>query len=217
MTVKAWLEGHTLDLQDLVALFPDGPVRVALQDDRYYLSADEIDGHSEYAECFDLAEAIVARLNGIARVRIAHFRAIRLSDVYEIDGGLVIKGSPVEIRIRASMTAAVTHGGVVQSDPPDGPRYAAIASSDPDVDEALRLMGGAAAPTWTDLYKIHEIIEHSGKLKPAMSEAGISANQWKLFTRTACHPEAAGPEARHSRSAQRPPADPMTLETLGSW
>jgi len=35
MTVKAWLEGHQFDLEDLVQLLPSGDVRVVREDDAY--------------------------------------------------------------------------------------------------------------------------------------------------------------------------------------
>ena len=42
MTMKAWLEGDQLDLQDLVDLLPSGDVRVVREGEAYHLSAPEI-------------------------------------------------------------------------------------------------------------------------------------------------------------------------------
>ena len=84
----------------------------------------------------------------------------------------------------------------------------ATASSDADVAEALAIMGQPEPPNWVELYKVYEIIEHTGLLKAAMGAAGVSANQMSLLTRTACHPVAGGPGARHGRSRQDPPSSP---------
>jgi hypothetical protein len=56
-----------------------------------------------------------------------------------------------------------------------------------------------------------EIIKHSGRLQVAMDAAGLSKKQVDLFGRTANHPEAAGPDARHARSKQEPPKQPMPI------
>jgi hypothetical protein len=103
------------------------------------------------------------------------------------------------------------NGQPADSAPAPGPGYAATASSDADVAEALAIMGQPEPPNWVELYKVYEIIEHTGLLKAAMGAAGVSVNQMSLFTRTACHPVAGGPDARHGRSRQDPPMHPMPI------
>jgi hypothetical protein len=51
MTMKAWLEGHEFDLEDLARLLPTDDVRVIKEGDGFYLTAAELDnprpaGHS---------------------------------------------------------------------------------------------------------------------------------------------------------------------------
>jgi hypothetical protein len=43
-------------------------------------------------------------------------------------------------------------------------------------------------PSFSDLYKIHEIVEQSGHGKSAMGSAGISKAAMSRFTRTAKRP-----------------------------
>jgi hypothetical protein len=94
------------------------------------------------------------------------------------------------------------------------------ASIDADVAEGLAIVGQPTSPTWVELYKVYEIIEHTVRLMAAMAAAGVSVNQVSLFARTACHPDAAGPDARHGRSRQDPPKNPMPIhrarEIIGS-
>lgn len=97
--------------------------------------------------------------------------------------------------------------------PPPGPDYLKVAAGNADVAEALATMGNPSPPNWVELYKVYEIIEHAGALQTARQAAGISSKGLTLFARTACHPDAAGPDARHGRSRQAPPKNPMTIGT----
>ena len=66
------------------------------------------------------------------------------------------------------------------------------------------LLAKLDGPSFSDLYKIHEIVEHSGHGKSAMGSAGISKAAMSRFTRTANHQRPAdlnlgtGPQA-HQR------------------
>jgi hypothetical protein len=119
-----------------------------------------------------------------------------------------------------------TDGGKPVSRPsPPGPRHAEIAAAYPDVAEALAIIGQSDPPKWFELYKVMEIVEHAGALKSAMAAGGISANRKTLFTRTADHHKASGVDARHARSNNQPPNNPMGIEEaremigrlLGAW
>jgi hypothetical protein len=125
----------------------------------------------------------------------------------------VVQAGCAEIRAQAMPPTVLINGQPAASPPPPGPGYAATASADGDVAEALAIMGQPTPPNWVELYKVYEIIEHTGQLKAAMAATGVSAKQLSVFTRTACHPAAAGPQARHGRSRQDPPPNPMPIAT----
>jgi hypothetical protein len=53
VTVKAWLEGHQCDLQDLAELLSSGDVRVVREDDSYYLTSPKIDNPPQGATFYE--------------------------------------------------------------------------------------------------------------------------------------------------------------------
>lgn len=60
-----------------------------------------------------------------------------------------------------------------------------------------------------NLYRVLEIIEGRADI---VGSGWASANEVDRFRRTANHPRAAGPNARHARSNVEPPPRPMTPE-----
>jgi hypothetical protein len=211
--VKAYLDGHHTDLETLAELFPAGETRVGRDDDGFYLTAADIENRRAGVPCYDVAPVVLQRVNGLARVMRSGYRPVRLSGRYQ-EGERrlqVVHAGCSEIRVQAMPVTILINGQSAASAPPPGPRYAATASSDADAAEALAIIGQPEPPNWVELYKVYEIIEHTGLLKATMGAAGVSANQLSLFTRTACHPAAGGPDARHGRSRQDPPKHAMPI------
>ena len=211
--VKAWLEGHHIDLETLADVIPAGDTRVVRDDDGYYLTAAEIDDRPAGVPFYEVAPVVLQRVNGLARVMNTGYRPVRLSGRYQ-EGERrhqVVHAGCAEVRVQAMPVTILINGEPAASAPPPGPAYAATASTDSDLAEALAIMGQPTPPNWVELYKVYEIIEHTGQLNAAMRVAGVSANQISLFTRTACHPAAGGSDARHGRSRQDPPKNPMPI------
>lgn len=214
VTVKMWLEGHQFDLEALAELLPTGDIRVETDGNGgFYLTANEIDNRPAGIPFYEVAPVVLQRINGLARARNASYRPVWLSDRYQ-EGDIrhqVVRVGTAECREQAMPIIPLINGAPVPSPPLPGPRYAALASVDADVAEVLEIMGRPEAPNWVDLYKVYEIIKYTGQLKMAMAGAGISSNRASLFVRTACHPDAGGPDARHGRSKQDPPKNPMPI------
>jgi hypothetical protein len=211
--VKAWLDGDDIDLEALADLLPAGDIRVGRDGDGFYLTAVEIDNRPAGVPFYEAAPAVLQRVNGLGRVMNTSYRPVQLSGQYQ-EGDrrhLVVHAPCAEARAEAMPPAILIDGQPVASPPSPGPEYAATASGDTDVAETLAIFGQPTPPNWVELYKVYEIIEHTGLLKAATIAAGISENQFRLFTRTACHPDAAGPDARHGRSRQDPPKNPMPI------
>jgi hypothetical protein len=214
VTVKVWLEGHQFDLEALAELLPTGDIRVEADGNGgFYLTANEIDNSPAGVPFYEVAPVVLQRINGLARARNASYRPVSLSGRYQ-EGDIrhqVVRVGTAECREQAMPIIPLINGTPAPSPPLPGPRYAALASVDADVAEVLEIMGRPEAPNWVDLYKVYEIIEYTGQLKVAMAGAGISSNRASLFVRTACHPDAGGPDARHGRSKQDPPKNPMPI------
>jgi hypothetical protein len=213
MTVKAWLEGHQFDLEALAELLPTGNTRVIRQGDRYYLTSTEIDNRSPDVKFYEVAPTVLQRVNGLALARDARYRPVRLSGRYQDGerGHTVVQVGTAEERSKAMPVAVVINGEQVATAPLTAPDHLLLADSNADVAEALQIMGQPEPLNWVELYRVLEIIEHSGRLRTAIDAADISNKQVTRFNRTACHPEAAGPDARHARSKQEPPRPPMSI------
>lgn len=207
VTIQAWLTGHVFDLQDLADLLPSGDVRVIRSGDEFYLTATELDNPPLGAVIPDVAGKVLARINGLARARIPDFGPVRLSGRYSGDGtafGYLFSSEPA---VRMEGRGRLRVGGVAA-----GTSYLELAARNRDVAEALEIMGRPERPNFAQLYRVYEIIEHAGALRAAMQSAAVPETSRTLFTRTANHPAASGADARHARSRQAPPRNPMTIE-----
>jgi hypothetical protein len=213
--MKAWLDGHQYDLEDLAQLLPTGDTRVVKEGDEYYLESLSIDNQPEHVPFYTAAQPVLQQVNGLARIMIDGFRPVRLTGRYT-DGDqrhVVVSADVAEARAKAYAAAVITDTGEPALEAPSaGPAVLAVAGANNDVEEALDIMGRAERLNWGDLYKVYEIIEHAGALSSAMNATGVSKNRVSLFTRTANHEKASGPDARHSRSKQDPPKNPMAIE-----
>ncbi|WP_326561397.1 hypothetical protein [Micromonospora sp. NBC_01796] len=219
MKVKAWLDGDEIDLEDLVDLLPDGDIRVAKDDDGYYLSATKIDNRPAGVPYYEAARDVVRTVNGLGRAHNPGFRAVRLNGRYQ-DGDrkatVVIVGT-AEARLgafRAKAVGRVTRpdGTVLPPPPPPGPRRAALAATHPDVAEALALMGQPTPLGWVELYKVYEIVRDA--VRPTkLEKSGLATKaELKAFTGSANRPDVSGADARHARpDGALPPTRTMTL------
>lgn len=211
MTVKAWLNGHPFDLDALVALLPSGDTQVVRDDDgSYYLTAKEIDGRPAHMAIDEAAAGVLQRVNGLARVHDPGYRPVALAGRYQEKAGALQVHVTDEVRIRDEITVFL--GGERLAPPPSsGPVHAALAESDPAVADALAIMGQPEPLNWAELYKVYEIIEHTGQLTSVGARAGIASAELERFRRTANHPAAVGLDARHGRSKTQPPKSPMPI------
>ena len=82
MTMKAWLEGHRLDLRDLDNLLPSGDVRVIREGDAYDLTAPAIDNPPEGTTFYETAQRVIDHINGLARVKNPNLQPAGLSGKY---------------------------------------------------------------------------------------------------------------------------------------
>jgi hypothetical protein len=144
------------------------------------------------------------------------FSPVEFTDHYDRDNGVHVVGATARLIGRAHMKVTATvldaQGNPKPPTAPPAPAYISLAAGNGDVAEVLQLMAKPDGPSFSDLYKIHEIVEHTGHGKAAMQDAGISKATMSRFTRTANHQAASGSESRHARSSEQPPKDPMTVD-----
>jgi hypothetical protein len=210
MTIKAWLEGHEFDLQDLAELLAEGDVRVVHDPDQdaYCLTAPEIDNPTDGTTFYDVAQRLLPRINGIGRANKADFRPVQLTGRYGSPTGqhMVAAALSSEIRFRGHAAGFVTGpDGQPEPDPPSPwPDRFALAATHPDVAEVLEIMGRVQPLNWDDLWKVFEIIREAVRPDTIVTLTRTTAADLDSFKESANHPDVSGDGARHARRPEQP-------------
>ena len=216
MTTKAWLAGHHFDLKTLATLLPSGDVRVIEENEKFYLSATQLDNPPPSKTFYEVARELFPWVNGVGFLMRPGFSPVELTHRYDRDDGAYIVAATATAIGRSHMAATGTvldtNGNPLPQSPPVAPTYVSLAAENQDAAEVLEILAKPSGPSFGDLYRVHEIVEHTGHSKSAMQSAGISKATVNRFTRTANHQAASGTESRHARSSEQPPKDPMIID-----
>jgi hypothetical protein len=212
VTMKAWLDGHPFDLQDLADLLANGPVRVVRDSDsdheRYYLTAPEIDDPPNGIPFYDAARLLLSKVNGLGRTNKSDFRPVTLSGRYSDAAGehLIVTPAAAEARARLTATVVVTgaDGQPLPEPPSPWPGRFAVAATCPEVAEVLDMMGRVEPLGWVELYKIHEIIRDAIRPDKIVGRGWTDTGSDSAFTASANLPGVSGSEARHARMQGTP-------------
>jgi hypothetical protein len=221
MPWKAWLVGHDFDLETLSELFGAGDPLVAHdQLNGYYVESLGIvvsGGQPDVSS----AEALVKRVNGAARALDPAFQTVQLRGRYTSPDGttsVVLLGDTAAMRDKATAGAVVIDGVPAPAPPPKGPRYLKLAQQDPDVADALRVLGQPGPLDWYDIYKTWEIVGNAiGGPKQVAAHGWATEADINRLTASANHPGISGDDARHARMKGNPGQNlTMTMEEADS-
>lgn len=231
MPCKAWLEGHDFDLETLGELFPKGEPLVG-QDPSggYYLESSALQDSNSQIDT-NAAQALVKRINGAARAIDQGFQPVSLTGRYTTPDGttsVVIGAATLVGRSKMKAVATVLKNGTpVPEPPPKGPRYMKLAEQEPDVADALRVLGQPEPLDWYDIYKAWEIVEHAVGGWPQVEKRGWATKaDVNRLTSSANHPGISGDEARHARMKGTPgpnrcmtmrEADGLVRRLVANW
>jgi hypothetical protein len=208
------LTGDTFDLKDLPKWFTNPDLRVVEESDGYYLRSDRFEAYEKAGQVRALAQDMLERLVGAAKLERSNFRPIKQgSIVRKDDDGRMDRHVFLEGVINGVSKVSVKKlGSDGTEETPQAPRpgiWAAIAEYDEKVHQALRFW--AKDPDdWGNLFKIWEVIE-SDLGSDIFRHGWASKKEVERFTHTANSPEALGDEARHAKKRGQPPAKPMTI------
>jgi hypothetical protein len=163
---------------------------------------------------------MLRRVNGVARALDGDFRPVSLTGRFSDETGSrshVVVADVIEVRDQALPVTAVL-GGVPQEPPRPGPEYQGLSERNSDVADALNILGAPGAQlSWSDLYKIFEIVRDSvGGERLIVQNGWVSQTAISRFKHSANHPEVSGDQARHARMPGAPPNQPMLLNQ-GRW
>jgi hypothetical protein len=210
--MKARLDGHEFDLQDLADWLPSGDIRVAKDDMGYYLSAAVIDNPPEGKTFYEAAHDLLPIVNGMGRLKSAKFRPVKLDGRYQ-DGEkrhTVVGVGTIEVRSRVHAVGIITgpDGKVKPQPPTPGIAYAGLTGR-PEVAEALTILATPAGG-WVELYKVYEIIRDAVSPIPLDKSGLATKEEISAFTCSANRPDVGGLAARHARIAGGLPKRTMT-------
>jgi hypothetical protein len=177
-----------------------------------------------------VAEGILTRMNGTARLRDAEYQTVILANqfhrenhrhvvVYDEacirDSISVARAGVAQGQVRTSATVTAHATGVSTTTPvPEGPRQLGHTAAHPDADDLLVLIGSADTLGWDTLWKAMEIVRTNVGGKAALIATGwVTTTEFDEFGYAANEPQASGDDARHARRPPKtPPARIMTIE-----
>jgi len=219
MAIKARLGDNSFDLETLARRFRQGDPQVSTDGEGYYLTSSRFDGlMHDGGKLVEMASSLLRKVNGVARVRDPGFRPVRLTGCFSDDAGnshvVVTYTGSAEVHLQAS-DATVVVDGQQQAPPPRGPEDIQLSETNPDVDEALRILGKEGPSlSWFDLYKIVEILRRNvGGEKALDAKDWVPAGDIEAVTMSANRADISGDDARHARTSSSPSkrVRPMTL------
>ena len=216
MTRKVWLEGDALDLQDLAERLPSGDTRVVREGDLYYLTSREIDAAPDDIQANEIAAALIVRINALGRATNPNFQRVKMSRYTDETGRNVVVGTMAatvaNVRMRATATVTRPDGTVVPDPPSPWPDRLTLAATNPDVAEALEIMGRAEPLEWDDLWKLFEIIREAVKPDTIATLGWTTAADLDSFKESANRKDVSGDGARHARRSGQPQHRRMPIE-----
>jgi hypothetical protein len=209
------LTGDKFDLEDLPKWFTTPDLQVVEELDGYYLRSDLFEAIEEAEEVRTVAQEILERLVGAAKLFRPNFLSIELGAVIrqEDDGRRrrhVSLSSNIVARSKVSSVKLTVNGSEETLQVPRPAVWAAVAKDDEKVRQALRFWSDGPE-NWAYLYKVLEVIE-SDVGGVIYRNAWVSKTEVKRFTQTANSAEALGDDARHAKKHVPPPPKPMTIK-----
>lgn len=207
MVWKAWIAGHSFDLETLAELFKAGdPLIAQVPSEGYYLESPVI-GDSSGQPDLRAADALVKCINGVGRATERDYGPVRLTGRYTAPDGatsFVVSADTAEARARATVGTVLSAGTPAPGQPPKGPRYVSAANRDSDVADALRILGQPEPLDWYDIYKTWEIVASAvGGAAQVNTWGWATTSDIERLKASANHPGVSGDSARHARARGR--------------
>jgi len=217
VTWRAFLKGHSFDLELLVEQFDRGRAQVMRSGDEFWLASPSFDELPDASAVQTSASRLLGEVNGAAKLMDGSFRAVELQDRFSDGTGVhvVLAGGTAEARSRMNIGTVVirdAQGTVVPSLSPTPTPTKALAYLDtadryPAAREVLQMLS-VDHPDWFALFKVKEVVEaDAGGL-----DAFATKNEISAFSASANNPDVSGEAARHARHKGSAPRHSMTID-----
>ena len=222
MTWNAGLAGELFDLQQMATTFGEGDPTVRVgADDNYVLESSTFDAFEYAAGVKAEAERRLELMNGAMRALNANAGLVWLTGRFwdsDTPHVVVVPGTAhSQVTTTSAAVGVVTvDGHVIDPPPPPARGWFALAESNPNVADVLRLR--ATGPLdWANLFKIVEIIKWDVKgartgSKEIVSRGWATPAQLSAFGASANREDVSGDAARHARLPGDVPTNVMTLD-----
>jgi len=163
VTWRAFLKGHSFDLELLVEQFDRGRARVMRSGDEFWLASPSFDQLPDASAVQTVARKLLGEVNGAAKLIDGSFRVVELQDRFSDGTGVhaVLASGTAEARSRMNTGTVVirdAQGTVVPPTPTKAPAYLDTADRHPAAREVLQMLSDDH-PDWFALFKVKEVVE----------------------------------------------------------
>lgn len=218
MRWKLGLTGDNFDLLFLAERFAPDPL-VARDGEEWFLSATEIDNAQTSGEAHTAGAAVLARLNGIARLSDRRHKSVSLSgrvvDSEDGSASAVVLAGTVGLRARVSAVVVTTGNEDEKPRIPTEAKLAEIAHADREVARVVVLLD-RDAPDQDRLWRVFERVRDAVGGEDQMINTGLaSKTEMRAFRAWANRPDVSGELARHEVSPGQAPR--RTLSDGEAW
>ncbi|MCX5645342.1 MAG: hypothetical protein NTZ17_11800 [Phycisphaerae bacterium] len=200
--ISRWLVGltgasHDLDELELAIGFP--VVTVARSNGVYYLESNTLNPIEDPSEVLNAAKRLTEMVNGVARLHFDHWGNVEVSNsIVGIDEQGHAHKFAFGFGTGRPVNESYADSAIIE-------RWLATAVREERVANAIRFF---STPTWTNLYKIFEIVRDD--VGDVVAQGWAAKRELARFTQTAQTPESIGDAARHASKKFKPHAEPMS-------
>lgn len=217
MKWKVRLSGDETGLTDLCDSFDSDP-KVFEEDEKHFIWTSQFKEAESPRDVQEIAEDLVQIIRNLGERDSLWVSELEASHVHQIlcDGSEHVhafdEGEITVARARTSVAPTSIDGveteGNIHHRADRTYKRTQLALSDPKVRELISLL--EKGNSWVNLYRIYEFIQdNTGGCKNTVERGWWTSSQKELFKRTANNRDAIGNDARHAKSNDPGPDDPM--------
>lgn len=214
------LKGHKHDLEDLYENQESELWSIIKYGENFYLESVRFNNILDSRDVAQESDMLLKIINGSAKLAINGYVPVARGGVWELDsdGDLSKKflevTDTIQLRVKVYSPSLVSEGQNTDVPPKKIEHIklvADLALANQYVLDAISIYSKGKL-SWSDLYKIQEIINDSCGINTILDQSNISKAQLKRFKHTCQSHEAIGEESRHHSKGHKKPKNPMSHE-----
>ena len=212
MRWRVRLAGAAPDLAHLRRELATGDVLAREDDEGTYLQAASLESFDDVFEVIEASQTLIEQLKGITS--LTGSQPVGFSGRVDRDESTWVFGYDAGLAVEVSLIVdGVVTGadGAVKSS--SGPsvttRRLQAAQASPVLAEVYRILALRSSPSWTELYKVYEVLREAsgGKDRDLAAHTGVSEGRIGGLKANANHQLLSGDESRHATMKGTPSAE----------